>query len=143
MIEEINEFIDIDTSNQEIAKNSVIKIVTTISNQFNADFNNTTALIKILHLITEIIKEVETLSTINKQLSSSDKKQIAINLGYLVLIEIYKSKPIQKNQELQSYIKIYKEQVEPMLEMMIGISKVVNITHPQITKKINNCCPCF
>jgi len=135
--------IDIDTSNQEIAKNSVIKIVTLLSNQFKDDFNISTGYINIILLITEVIKEVEQISTIYSKLNSVDKKQIAIHLGYLVLLEIYKSKSIQDNSTLQSYIKIYKEQVGPTLEMMIGLSKVVNVTNPQIKKRINNCCPCF
>jgi hypothetical protein len=137
--EQFNEFIDIDTSNQEIAKNSVIKVVSLISHNFTNDFDSSTGYIKIIILITEIIKEVENLSTIYHKLSGNDKKQIAIHLGYLVLLDIYKSNP----DIFQSYIKIYKEQVGPMLEMMIGLSKVVNITNPQLEKKINNCCPCF
>ena len=137
--EQFNEFIDIDTSNQEIAKNSVIKVVSLISHNFTNDFDNSTSYIKIVILVTEIIKEVENISTIYHTLSGNDKKQIAIHLGYLVLLDIYKSNP----DIFQSYIKIYKEQVGPMLEMMIGLSKVVNITNPQLEKKINNCCPCF
>jgi hypothetical protein len=137
--EQFNEFIDIDTSNQEIAKNSVIKVVSLISHNFTNDFDSSTGYIKIIILITEIIKEVENLSTIYHKLSGNDKKQIAIHLGYLVLLDIYKSNP----DIFKSYITIYKEQVGPMLEMMIGLSKVVNITNPQLEKKINNCCPCF
>ena len=141
--EEIKELIDIDTSNQEIAKNSVVKIVTIVSNEFKDNFDSSTSYIKIILLISEIIKEVESLSSIYKTLTSIDKKQIAIHLGYLVLLEIYKSKPIQENNDLQSYIKIYKEHVGPALEMMINLSKVVNVTNPQLGKKINSFCPCF
>jgi hypothetical protein len=137
--EQINEFIDIDTSNQEIAKNSVVKIVNILSNEFKDDFDISIGYIKIIRLVTEIVKEVETISTIYRTLSSIDKKQIAVHLGYLVLAEIYKSKP----ELFNSYIKLYKDNVEPALEMMISVSKVVNVTNPELNKKIDNCCICF
>jgi len=137
--EQINEFIDIDTSNQEIAKNSVVKIVNILSNEFKDDFDISIGYIKIIRLVTEIVKEVETISTIYRTLSSIDKKQIAVHLGYLVLAEIYKSKP----ELFNSYIKLYKDNVEPALEMMITVSKVVNVTNPELNKKIDNCCICF
>jgi hypothetical protein len=138
--EEIKEFIDIDNSNQEIAKNSLVKIVSLLSKQFtNDNFNTSTGYIKIVLLITEIVKEVEQLSIIHKHLSSIDKKQIAIHLGYLVLLEIYKSNPTL----LKSYFNIYKEHVEPTLEMMISVSKVVNISNPILDEKIKKCCGCF
>jgi|LakMenE01Jun11ns_1017448.scaffolds.fasta_scaffold9731825_2 hypothetical protein len=131
--------IDIDTSNQEIAINSVVKIVKILSNEFNDDFDISIGYIKIIRLITEVVKEVESVSTIYHKLSSIDKKQIAVHLGYLVLAEIYKSKP----ELFNSYIKLYKENVEPTLEMIINVSKVVNITNPELNKKINGCCNCF
>jgi len=137
--EQINEFIDIDTSNQEIAKNSVVKIVNILSNEFKDDFDISIGYIKIIRLVTEIVKEVETISTIYRTLSSIDKKQIAVHLGYLVLAEIYKSKP----ELFNSYIKLYKDNVEPALEMMISVSRVVNVTNPELNKKIDNCCICF
>jgi hypothetical protein len=130
---------DIDTSNQEIAKNSVVKIVNILSNEFKDDFDISIGYIKIIRLVTEIVKEVETISTIYRTLSSIDKKQIAVHLGYLVLAEIYKSKP----ELFNSYIKLYKDNVEPALEMMITVSKVVNVTNPELNKKIDNCCICF
>ena len=133
--EQINEFIDIDTSNQEIAKNGVVKIVNILSNEFKDDFDISIGYIKIIRLVTEIVKEVETISTIYRTLSSIDKKQIAVHLGYLVLAEIYKSKP----ELFNSYIKLYKDNVEPALEMMISVSKVVNVTNPELNKKIDNC----
>jgi len=137
---ELTKFIEVDTSNQEIASKSVIKIVSLLSNEFKDNFNEKEAAIKLLLLTTEIIKEVEILSNINKNLTSNDKKKIAIYLGYLTLKELYKS-----NTDLfKSYIEIYEKNIEPWIEMLITVSKVVNVTNPELSNKIKSkCCICL
>jgi len=136
---ELTKFIEIDSSNQEIASKSVIKIVELLSKEFKDEFNEKEAAIKLLLLTTEIIKEVEILSEVNKKLNSNDKKKIAIYLGYLVLKELYKS----NNDLFKSYIEIYEKNIEPWIEMLITVSKVVNATNPELGNKMKGFCGCL
>lgn len=139
-IPEINEFFDIDTSNQEIAKISIVNIINIVKEQFNTQFDSSKIYIQVMVLLSEIIKEVERLSSVNKQLSGKDKKQIAINLGYLALKEFYANTP----DIFKSYMNVYKENVEPFLELMLGVSKVVNVNLNTNKKSLLELlCPCL
>jgi hypothetical protein len=137
---EFNEFIDIDTSNQQIASNSIIKIVTIVKDQLTQPFDQNKIYLQVMLLLSEIIKEVENISNIHKSLSGKDKKQIAIYLGFTILKELYSN-----NSEIfQSYVKIYKDNVEPFLEVMLSVSKVVNVSINNNNKTLFEfLCPCI
>jgi hypothetical protein len=137
---EFNEFIDIDTSNQQIASNSIIKIVTIVKDQLTQPFDQNKIYLQVMLLLSEIIKEVENISNIHKSLSGKDKKQIAIYLGFTILKELYSN-----NSEIfQSYVKIYKDNVEPFLEVMLSVSKVVNVSINNNNKTLFDfLCPCI
>jgi hypothetical protein len=130
---ELNE-IKLSENNLNLAKSSIDKLLLIVSGDFKNEFDPNKVYLQVIILVSEVVKEVERLSTSNKLLLGKDKKDLAIYIGATVLSEIFDT----DKDRLDSYMKIYNEYACNYLETVIGVAKTLNEEKNKIIQASKN-----
>jgi hypothetical protein len=96
----------------------------------DANINST---IKITKTMSQVIKQLESVSVDGHKPTGLDKKAVALQLGRILIKEVV---PDDKGEA--EILMLYDLVAEPTLDAMIDVSKVVNVAIQEITTK---CCP--
>jgi hypothetical protein len=137
---ELND-IKLSETNLNLAKASIDKLILIVSGEFKNEFDPNKVFLQIIILVSEVVKEVERLSTSNKNLVGKDKKDLAIFIGATVLSQIFDT----DRDRLDTYIKVYNEYASNYLETLVGVAKTLNEEKNKIiesTKSVLSLFPC-
>jgi hypothetical protein len=100
-----------------------------IENINNTNIDNNIIPNHIINIICIIIKYIENIKINRKALSGEDKKQIALELGRIII-----SKEIVNEITRETILNIYNLTCESILENIINVSKNINISQSNCKK---------
>ena len=109
---------------------ALVSIINTIS-----DGGNETMMI--MKLASKLVGFVELLKDGQRALSGMEKKDVVVQLGSKALRETL-DLSVERNQTI---VTLYDDYVDDSIEMLITLSRNVNVQ--QVTEVVQSCLPCF
>ena len=108
--------------------------LTSIINTVNDGGNETMMIMK---LASKLVGFVELLKDGQRALSGMEKKDVVVQLGSKALRETL-DLSVERNQTI---VTLYDDYVDDSIEMLITLSRNVNVQ--QVTEVVQSCLPCF
>ncbi len=105
------------------------KVAETIFNSPNTDFT-----VKVTKMIAEIIKLIEDIASKGKKINGSNKKQIALVLGRILINELVKDETTKT-----VILTIYDTIGETTLEIMVDVSRNLNVVVKEAVEVAESC----